>query len=441
MKTVCCRALLLLLWMALFVSPPACGQSSPVDITGYDIHARTTVVDSALHVRARVELTKPGTLDSFTILLSSRACSISVTTAIPADAGAIPYEPSGQDSLRLDLPQALRGRTALTLEFDYTMPLPAGQEMLLIDRGHRWYPLIVDDIARCKLTVEVPRGYAVFASGDLMVQDTTDTSSLFVWETAIPVFKIPLVIAKSTLYHEAIRPLDGKTLCLYTTAADTNASDSILAETGRAFSYFTRLLGEYPHKRFTLVEVPQFEGMNIASTLVMVGTTFRESFARGEWDGLDLCIAQQWFGAGVFAKFPDPGFWFLSLSLPHHLRLTYLRQTRGEEAFQRAMQHSLDAYREIAGTPGDVPILSIDMPNTREKGLAIYGKGPFILDRVRQRLGDAKWSEWMRGIYQTYRGRILTYPEFEQSLAQYDPGGTTAPLLHKLVSESGLAEE
>jgi len=441
MKTACCRTLLLLLWALLFVSPSACGQSSPIDITGYDIQARTTVVDSALHVQARVELTKPGTLDSFTILLSSRARLTSVTTAIPAGAVAIPYKPSSQDSLRLDLPQTLHGRTALTLDFDYTMPLPAGQDMVLLDRGHRWYPMVVDDIARLKLTANVPRAYTAFAPGDLVAQDTIGLSSQFVWETAIPVFKIALVIARSTLHHEAVRPVGSHILQLYTTAADTIANDSTLAEAARAFTFFAGLLGKYPHKRLTLVEVPQFDGMDIASGLVMVGTTFRESFAKGEWDGLGLCIAQQWFGAGVFAKFPDPGFWFLSLSLPHHLRLTYLRQTRGEEIFQRAMQHSLDAYREIAGTPGDMPILSVDMPNTREKGLAIYGKGPFILDRVRQRLGDAKWSGWMRGLYQTYRGRILTYPEFEQSLAQYDPGGTVVPLLHKLVSESGLAKE
>jgi hypothetical protein len=179
--------------------------------------------------------------------------------------------------------------------------------------------------------------------------------------------------------------------------------------------------------------------MNIGSGIVEIGSSYIDQMKQGYLDGLRLTIAQQWIGAGIFAKFGEPGFWFLSLSLPHYLRLMYERQSAGEEAFNKDLQGQLDKYKEFAGKENDVAILDIDYPNTREKGLVLYAKGPYVFSLLHKQMGDERWFGFIKLLYMDYRGKILTYDSFRELLSQFDDG-STIPLLDKLVKEKGLPE-
>jgi hypothetical protein len=162
---------------------------------------------------------------------------------------------------------------------------------------------------------------------------------------------------------------------------------------------------------------------------------------QGYFESLNLTVAQQWIGAGVFAKYGSPGFWFLSLSLPHYLRLMYLLQSQGEEFFQQTLKESLDKYKEFAGKENDIPIINIDSPNSREKGLILYGKGPFVLSKIHNAMGDENWLSFLQSLYESFRGKILTYDEFEKQISRYDEDGSILVLLKNLISKKGMPEE
>ena len=134
----------------------------------------------------------------------------------------------------------------------------------------------------------------------------------------------------------------------------------------------------------------QWEGINTGSGLIMIGSQSLEMMKQKYYDGLNLTIAQQWIGAGVFAKYGAPGFWFLALSLPHYLRLMYLQQTKGEESFQESLHKPLAKYKEFSGKENDIPIMDIDSPNSREKSIILYGKGPYVISKIKNAMGDRK---------------------------------------------------
>jgi hypothetical protein len=237
------------------------------------------------------------------------------------------------------------------------------------------------------------------------------------------------------------RECAGKTILLYSYLNDTLKAAQILAEAENVFTFYRYHIGEYPHSRLTLIEVPDFDGINIGSGVLTVGSSSVDQMRQGNFDGLYLTIAQQWIGAGVFAKFGEPGFWFLALSVPHYLRLMYVRQTKGEKAFNEAMQRPLMKYREFAGKDNDIPIIAVDFPNSKEKGLVLYAKGPFVISKLHKQMGELRWRSFLQDLYNDFRGRILTYDEFRGCISKHDTSGGTLALLNRLMTQKGMPKE
>ncbi|MGD0038374.1 MAG: hypothetical protein ABSC53_13895, partial [Bacteroidota bacterium] len=301
--------------------------------------------------------------------------------------------------------------------------------------------LISDQIAKMRLRCEVPRDYTVLSAGDLLETKESGIASQFVWETRIPIFKLPLVVFKSSSLKKDSGEVLRKKIVIYSSAADTISTTSILTEAKSVFTYFADAIGKYPHERLTLVEVPYFDGIDISSGLLMVGSASFKGMGKGDFDGLRLTVAEQWIGAGVFAKFHQPGFWFLTISLPHYLRLMYVRHSEGEEAFDGALHEPLKQYERFAGKENDVPIIDIDYPNTKEKGLVLYGKGPLVISKLHTQLGDDQWKALLQDLYRDFLGKILTYDEFQMYISKHDKSGSGATFLNRLVTQKGIPKE
>ncbi len=416
-----------------------CPASEP-EVLSYDI---AVTLDSSLNsvdVSALLDLRKLDTTSSMAMLLSSNTKMLSIKAKTKDAWFDVEGKQTSGDSLRLFFPSDLATADSLTLRFDYRLPVDQFHDVIVLDRGNRWYPLIMDQIARVRVTVGVPSGYRVFSAGDPVQSDTSGNGSKYVWETKIPVFKIPLVIARVNMYQETSQQVDAKTIRLYSFSADSGLREKVISEISDAFDFFTKLMGDYPHAGLSLVEIPELEGTDIASGLVLTGSKDLELVRKGYSDALLLSTAAQWMAAGVFFEFLGRGFWFLQLSLPHHLRLMYIEHARGEDAFAEQLQHGLEAYRQAAESGNDVPILDVDFPNTREKATAIYGKGPFVLEKLRIAMGETNWEKFLRDIYRDYRGRILTYDRFLEYLSKYDRDGTRVGMLNKMLSETGVPE-
>jgi hypothetical protein len=418
-------------------------QTSQVKITSYDIKVSLNLPASQLQVAASLEMEKADTVSQFEVILNSDAQIGAIRSETKEGPVNLSYKFVGKDTLRLTVPSELVATRNLTLDFMYTLPMKGLKgDVMLIDRGHRWYPLILDQIAKFKLTASVPPGYDVFAPGDFVEKKDLHQHYRFVWESKIPVFKLSLVVAKSNFYKETFRKCDNKEIRYYSsTSSDQEAMEQILSEACSAFKFYNQSIGEYPHNRLTLVEIPGLGGTNISTAFLMVDSTFVDEFKQGNYDQLLLSIACQWMASGVFFKYEGKGFWFLQLSLPHYLRLMYLEKIKGVDAFTKDLQRGLDAYKEIAGTDQEVSIMEVDFPNTKEKARTIYGKGPYVIDKVRRQVGDENWDKFLKDIYTNFKGKILTYDEFINYLSKYDRDGTAVAKLNKMVSGKGIPEE
>jgi hypothetical protein len=417
-------------------------QGRGINIISYDIDATIAAHTGAVDITATCLMQKTDTTSQSELLLSSNSKLQAVLSFTNGCWSEIPFQFSGKDTLQLHFPLTMRQADSLTIKFRYTFPINSlGDSLLLLDRGSRWYPLIIDQIAAMRLRCEVPREYTVLSAGDLLEMKVSGTTSQFIWETKLPIFKLPLVVFKSSSLKKDTNQFLQKKIVLYSSAAGTLPSTSILAEAKNAFIFFTNTIGRYPYKCLTLVEVPYFDGTDISSGLLMVGSSSFREMGTGDFDALRLTVAEQWIGAGVFAKFHQPGFWFLTISLPQYLRLMYIRHKEGEEAFNKALHEPLKQYERFAGKENDVPILDVDYPNTKEKGLVLYGKGPFVISKLHTQLGDDQWKAFLHDLYKEFLGKILTYGEFRTYVSKHDKSGTGLTLLNKLVTQKGIPKE
>ncbi len=136
------------------------------------------------------------------------------------------------------------------------------------------------------------------------------------------------------------------------------------------------------------------------------------------YESLTLTIAAQWFGAGVFSDFPSPGFWFMSLSLPHYLRLKYESRDLDSSKCDALFERQLSAYREIAGKETDTPLMDIMRPDSREKGIVIYSKGPWLVYQLQKCLGRDNLHEALRRMYVNSLGKVLSIEGFMAEIAK-----------------------
>ncbi|VAX20741.1 hypothetical protein MNBD_IGNAVI01-1107, partial [hydrothermal vent metagenome] len=388
------------------------------------------------------KIQKSDSLSEIQYLFSSEAKIHSVEYLKEGNWISIQYKFNGKDSLLLLFDNEILPANKYVLKFKYSFPTNIiNDSPVIIDRGHRWYPLIIDQIAAFKLSCNVPKGYYVLAAGNLQSVNNHKDSNTFIWESQTAVFKIPLVVFNRHQFKIEEYDSLGISIDFYYLNADSIEVSTIINEAAKCINYFSKNIGSYPYKKLTLFEVTRWGGINTGSGLIMIGSQSLGMMKQKYYDGLNLTIAQQWIGAGVFAKYGAPGFWFLALSLPHYLRLMYLRQTKDEESFYESLHKPLAKYKEFSGKENDIPIMDIDSPNSKEKSIILYGKGPYVISKIENAMGDEKWLLFLQNIYESFRGKILTYTEFEKQISKYDENGNILTLLKKLVTQKGMPKD
>ena len=436
------KILIPLFWLVIIFNQKVLCQTSIVNVNSYDIYTRLTLKSDNLDITLLCRIQPSVSLSEVQFIFSSESNLHSVKYLKDGNWISIPYQFSGKDSLLLLFESGILPDNKYDLRFEYSFSTNLLKDSLvIIDRGHRWYPLILDQVAPFKLTCNVPKGFQVLGAGDLISVKDNEDKTTFVWESKSSVFKLPLIIFNSTRFKELKYDSSGISINFIYLNSDSIEALSVIKEAFKSVKFYSEHIGNYPYKKLTLFEVTEWEGINVGSGLIMIGTQSFEMMKQGYFESLNLTVAQQWIGAGVSAKYGSPGFWFLSLSLPHYLRLMYLRQSQGEESFLKSMNEPLEKYKEFAGKENDIPIINIDSPNSREKGHILYGKGPFVFSKIHKAMGDKKWLSFLQNLYKSFRGKILTYDEFEKQTSRYDENGSILTLLKKLITQKGIPEQ
>lgn len=429
------KNLLIILSIIFFITINTKCQSAEILINSYNIKVSFFKSIPELKIKLVCDFQFKKNSETVLFILNDKCTINSIKLDSGIDWKNLQFSFIGEDSLSVILNENLSATKKHILVFDYSFPTGLYDDTsLVIDRGDRWYPLIMDQIVPFKLTCRVSKEMKVIAAGNLAEEKIEADTAVYTWESVQPVFKLPLIVFNPLRYKGS----NYNNLVLYTFLEDSINTSLILNQASDAVNYFDSILGKLPFKNITIFETRDFNGVNIGSGLLMVGTQSLNAIVQGYSDLIIMPLAAEWFGAGVFSKYIEPGFFFLNISLPHYLRLMYIRYSLGDEAFNKSLMQLMDNYKEFAGKENDIPIIDIDFPNTKEKGLVIYAKGPYILSKLETAMGKTTWMDFIHNLYYSYQGKILSYEKFKEMLSHYDKNGRVLIDFNKMMSEKGL---
>ena len=414
-----------------------------IKITQYSITADFTKDSNSADITAECIFKKDSALTEFILLLNHgvkiKSIDGNYITPFAPWMVKIDHKFKGKDSLLIELPQNFKNHADVYIKFQYSFPVNIYTDSInVLDRGHRWYPIIPDNIAPFKLICTIPKGFTSFCVFNLHENIINGTGYEHTWQCTYPVFKIPLIIYREYIYSFYDSDFSGKFFGLHYFKNDSLKADTIIQKAKGILNFCNNYIGAFGYHEIKYIEIPGLEGMNIGSGIIMAGANDLKYISNGYYDALYLTCIQQWFGARVFAKYGSPGFWLLSLSLPHYIRMLYIKESQGEEAFNKELTGRMEKYELFAGTEKDVPITDIDYINTQEKGQVLYIKGPYIFYKLHMLMGDEPWHKFIRELYVEYAGKVMSLDDLKSTLKKYDPDDKILEIFNNMITKTGM---
>lgn len=430
------RFALIFLFAALMLSSV---QALSLNVSSYDIDFRLDVPSGRMISAVTMEADKAAGEAAVQVLLTERAVIDSVCAQVDGQLQKLDSKYVGQDSLHIALPKELAAAKHLTLSFNYYVEIPQWKgNMMVLGRGHHWYPMIPDQVAMVHLKTAVYTTFEIYSVGDLLSKKVEGDWEYREYQTEIPVFKIPLVISRTGYLIATDTTIAGVAISLHAEAQRPGLAREVLNHTGELLKYYDHLIGPFHHKNLTMIEVGGFSGLDISSGLTLIGDGAFKQYENDDFSSLAMAIASQWIGAGVIPEYEQEGYWFFDVSLPRYLVLMNEQSQGSEQLFSQDLDKLRASYQPIAGTASDMPLADIDTPDSDSKAKIVFGKGVLIADKLRNQMGNKAWQALLADMYQKYLGKILSYKDFKALVKAHDGSGKAAAQLDSMLHSTGM---
>ena len=299
------------------------------------------------------------------------------------------------------------------------------------DRAHLWLPVQdhPSDKAEVNFRVEVPFDLEVIANGTLVKVDTLARNRA-AWqyrlETPIPPSNFVFGAARM-----AVTPLTAASCsapCVPQTAWSYSKDSAYAAQ---AFSvapaiveYFSQMVGPFPYPSLAHVETStRFGGMENATAIFYAAQLYPAKQVGEEIIAHET--AHQWFGDAVTEA--DWHHLWLSEGFATYLAALWLGHVHGDSAFRAKMRQHADAVFGKKGKDGvfvknpvtETPI--VDTTATDLMGLLStnnYPKGAWVLNELRNIVGDSAFFAGLQLYYRRYRNGIALSSDFEEVMQE-----------------------
>ncbi len=162
-----------------------------------------------------------------------------------------------------------------------------------------WYPEIVGaDTAYYSLSAEVPGGLTAVSEADSVSSTTAaDGNTSYSFDFPYPREGMSLVAG---IYEVKSRRIGATEVLTYFSADDASLADDYIQSAGEFIERYSALLGDYPYKRFAIVENFLQSGYSLPTYTLLGGEVIRLPFIRHTSLGHE--ILHQWFGCSVYSS-------------------------------------------------------------------------------------------------------------------------------------------
>ncbi|OFW05982.1 MAG: hypothetical protein A3H96_00140 [Acidobacteria bacterium RIFCSPLOWO2_02_FULL_67_36] len=395
--------LALLVPAALSVPARAAAQLArhPYDVTSYDLNIRPDFTTGEISLRARVAIARARGTDAFRFGLSPRYRDVSVR----ANGHIVDVErarstvtvPNAAHDADVVLEFALAGTLGKSDDEDRDA---IDRDSLFLLWSDRFYPIDYADWARVRTSILLPHAMPVVAPGVEISATPTSAGTWHIFESRTPAVKFSVVADRRWVSRtwrlgglRMTTLLDSEVAAL-APALHRTASDIV--------AYFTRLHGYYPADAFTFVTVRGIFARRALSGCVAYepGYLKRTMDADG-YDAHETSLL--WWGYALHGEGPGAFQW--TEGFGDYVEVMYT------EARHKPLSVNLRRARERYEALGAADI-SIERLTGNSPQPVIHGRLPWLMDRVRKEIGDARFRAAIRTLFTRFRWRTFTLDEF-----------------------------
>jgi aminopeptidase N len=295
---------------------------------------------------------------------------------------ALPDRNAHQVTVRLNgtLPPLRQG--------DPSQRAASGPEGSLLMEHAGWLPLTGADRIAYRLSVETPAPYRAVATGRLAreVTGAATNHAVFVADTPADwpsLFAGPYEVAEKQVGELRLRSYFHPELA--------DQAEAYLAQSARYIARYAARIGAYPYADFHIVSSPLPVGLGFPNIAYIGRMIVPLPFMRGR--SLAHEVLHNWWGNGVAVDYPR-GNWAEGLT-------TYLADyaLAADEGTAREMR--LGWLRDYAALPADRDGPVVDFVGKRHEAAQVvgYGKLAFVFHMLERELGEAVFTEALRGTF------------------------------------------
>ena len=195
---------------------------------------------------------------------------------------------------------------------------------------------------------------------------------------------------------------------VYLRSPDKALAQQYLDATETYLAQYSRLLGEYPYRKFATVESFWETGWGMPSFTLLGSRVMRLPFI--VHSSFPHEILHNWWGSGVYVDAAQ-GNW--SEGLTAYLADHRIKRSQGEGAQYR--RDTLQKFAAFERDAKDFPLNDFRNRHNEMTQAVGYSKGLMLFHALRQRLGDELFFLGLREFYTDYKGRPARFSDLQHS--------------------------
>lgn len=295
-----------------------------------------------------------------------------------------------------------------------------------------WYPRIAGQMARYKVSIELPTGQKGLVAGRLIEESDSEQGYRATFEFSQPAEGIDLMAGPyviDTLMHHNIKQKPVQLRTYFHPQISQLSKDYLDAVKGYLDRYESEI-GEYPYSEFSVVSSPTPTGFGMPTLTYLGVDVLQLPFIRSTSLGHE--VLHNWWGNGVYPDYKS-GNWSEGLTT---FMADYAYKEQESEAAAREMR--LGWLRDFAALqPGqDAPLTAFTSRTHGASKIVGYNKAAMFFFMLRDHLGEAIFQRALQGLWATRRFQITSWKEV-QKIFELVSGQSLEPFFTQWLTRSG----
>lgn len=325
------------------------------------------------------------------VVLSSEGITATLYESVAAETLVLRYsgviQPSVKNSVPDDSPDGQQSTGMIS------------QQGVFLANSSGWYPLNTNHLVTFSLKAHLPDSWQSVTQGERRVVNGTVE-----WSEENPQDDIFLIAGPFKEFAETRGEL---TAMVFLRETDQQLADSYIDATFQYVSLYSDLIGDYPYKKFAMVENFWESGYGMPSFTLLGPRVLRFPFIL--YTSYPHEVLHNWWGNGVYVDY-EKGNWAEGLTayLSDHL----FKELRGQGHLYR--RDALQKYTDYVSSGKDFSLSEFQSRHSSASEAVGYGKSLMLFHMLRTRFGDEIFKKALSSLYQQYRFKRASFVDIQK---------------------------